>query len=187
MFYTQSNTKPGHRSFVGAAGLVNQEGKLLVLSSNSGVPTVALPAALTDIPQFILVDDGATQTSPSNLAGQNVEAQPLTPGENVRIRAYGAGTAGTKLAMADPTANAGAQAGMVTALSATPGSYVQIGVAEEDFVDGQLVLLRPGLKLITVKLADSLTALTFTTPTAAEVQALRNAVHTALQTLGLMS
>ena len=189
MFPTQSNTKLGHRPFVGAAGLVNKEGLLVVLSSNAGVPTVALPTAVTDIPCGLLVDDGATQTSASNLAGQNVEVQPLDPGENIRIRAYNAGAAGVKLVTADPTANAGAQAGMVKAVSATPGVYVQIGVAEEDFVDGQLVLVRPALQLVRVKSADSLTALTFTAlgATGAEVGALRDAVKTLIETQGLMA
>ena len=188
MFYTQSNTKAGHRPFVGAAGLVNNEGKLLVLSSNSGVPTVALPTATTDIPQFVLVDDGATQTSASNLAGQQVQAQPLSAGENVRIRAYNAGAAGVKLVMADPTANAGAQAGMVKAIGTVAGVFVQIGVAEEDFVDGQLVLVRPALQLVRVKSADSLTALTFTSvgATGAEVGALRDAVKALLETQAIM-
>jgi hypothetical protein len=151
MFPTQSNTTSGHRPFVGAVGLVNKEGMLVVLSSASTVPTVALPAAVTDIPCGVLVDDGATQSSASSLAGQQVEVQPLNPGENIRIKAYGAGVAGDILVMADPTANAGAQAGMVKKIGNVAGAFVQIGNAEEDFADGQLVLVRPALQLVIVK------------------------------------
>lgn len=152
MYYTQAGTKPGHRPFVGAAGLIGFEGRLVVLSSNSGVPTVAVPTATTQIPAFLLVDDGAPSAASGQAdpGGQVVECQPLDPNEQIRITGYGTGTAGCQLVMADPTANAGAQAGMVVKLPTVAGVYVQVGFAEEDFVAGQLVKIRPALQLVVV-------------------------------------
>ncbi|HEY1791555.1 MAG TPA: hypothetical protein VGG34_01440 [Opitutaceae bacterium] len=149
---TQSNTVIGSRQVIAAEGLYGNEGKLIVLYSNAGVPTVRMPNATTDIPTYLLIDDGLPQNAVDN-GGQYVDGLPLSPDRNERITCYGAGAAGTILVMADPTANGGAQAGMVTALPAGAGKYVQIGVAEEDFVDGQLVLLRPELKSIIVSTA----------------------------------
>lgn len=179
MFYSQTDTKIGYRAFIAAAGLLAKEGLLVVGYSNAGVPTVKLPTATTDNPQYVLVDDGLPQNPVSDPGGQSVEVMPFDPGQNVRIKAYGAGTAGTTLVMADPTANAGAQAGMVTALPAGAGKYVKIGVAEQDFVDGQLVLLRPDLGGSIVATAVALTSVQNATAAAVDLptsEALANAL-----------
>lgn len=186
MFYTQSNTKQGSRDFVAAAGLLAKEGLLVVGYSNAGVATVKLPTATTDSPQYLLVDDGLPQNPASDPGGQVVHVLPLDPERNIRIRAYGAGTAGTVLVMADPTANAGAQAGMVTALPATAGKYQKIGVAEEDFVDGQLVLLRPDLGGAIVSTAVALTSVQNATAAAVDLassEALANALKASFNAL----
>ncbi|HEY5079413.1 MAG TPA: hypothetical protein VII43_06180, partial [Opitutaceae bacterium] len=118
--------------------------------------------------------------------GQSVEVLPLSPEGNVRIKAYGGGVAGTILVMADPTANAGAQAGMVTALPAGAGKYVKIGVAEQDFVDGQLVLLRPDLGGSIVSTAVALTSAQNATAAAVDLatsEALANALKASFNQL----
>ena len=179
MFYTQSNTKQGVRDFTAAAGLANKEGLLVVGYSNSGVPTVRLPNATTDAPRYVLVDDGLPQNPSSDPGGQNVQVVPLGHESNVRIRAYGAGTAGTVVVMADPTANAGSQAGIVVAVPSAAGKYVKIGVAEEDFVDGQLVLLRPDMTTVIVSTAVALTSSQNATTAATDLttsEALANAL-----------
>ena len=186
MFYTQSNTKRGTRDFVAAAGLASKEGLLVVGYSNAGVATVRLPNATTDAPQYVLVDDGLPQNPSADPGGQFVQVLPLDPEQNIRIKAYGAGTAGTVLVMASPTANAGAQAGMVTALPAGAAKYAKIGVAEEDFVDGQLVLLRPDLGSVIVSTAVALTSAQNATTAASDLatsEALANSLQASFNAL----
>lgn len=181
MFPSQTNTQVGDRPFVAAADLTGKEGLLTKLANSGGINQLAIIAALTDIPSFVLVDGGAS--------GKPVTGRPLYAGHNVRARLYQTCVAGDDLVLADPTANAGAQAGMVRKLPATAGVYIGVGKAEETGVDGQLVLMRPHVRLIFVKSADSLTALTFTGggATGAEVAALRDAVKTILEAQGLMA
>ena len=179
MFPTQSNTQIGARTFICGSDFSSKDGYLAVLSSNSAVPTLSLPSAIGQIPQYLVVD--------GNTSGKLVTAQPLSPNENIRIVAKGTGTAGAKLVVADP--GTAADAGKVRAAPATAGVYVQIGIAEEDFVDGQLVLTRPDLQILNVVSADTLTALTFTSggATGPEVAALRTAIKTILEAQGLMA
>jgi hypothetical protein len=68
-------------------------------------------------------------------------------------------------------------------VATTSNNRVKAGVVVEIDTGGVYVDTR---RADAIPLADSLTALPFTTPTAAEVGALRNAVHAALQSAGLM-
>lgn len=182
MFTTQSNTKPGPFNVIAAVSLAGLEGRIVKLATSGGVLQATPLTALTDLALYVLVD----LLTGGGAAGSQVTVRPLAPDEQIRIVAKGTGSAGATLVNADPTASSGVDAGKLRAVPATPGIYVQGGFAEEDFVDGQLVLVRPHPAVARVQSADSLTALTFTTPTAAEVQALRNAVSAILVAQGLM-
>jgi hypothetical protein len=160
MFPSQSNTQPGDRPFIAGANLTGFEGRLVKLISNSGTPNVILPAANADITPYVLVDDA--------IQGGFATVKPLDPDKQVRITAKGTGTAGTILVQADPTLNSGADAGKVRALPTTPGVYVKVGEAEEDFVDGQLVLVRPSLGLMIAPFALTTAAPATTAPALSE-------------------
>ncbi|SRR5581483_3280721 len=140
MLKTQSNTQRGPLNFAMAADLTGLDGRLLKLTHNGdGLTQVALPAAVNDITLFVLDDAGVGK------------AIPLDPAQNTRVRAKGAGNAGDVLVLSDPAAAAGAHAGKAEAIGATAGVYFSPGIAEEKFVDGQLVLIRPFPRLVTVE------------------------------------
>lgn len=172
----QSNTQPGPIVRASAEDLSESNGYLALLNS---VGQAALPSGATDLALFVVVDGGE--------ADADTTIQPLSGAEEVRIRAKGTGNAGDVLVLADPSTVA--DKGKVRALPATAGLYFAAGVAEEAFVDGQLVLVRPMPRLINVPSADSLTDLAFTSAgaTGAEVEALRDAVLALMQAQGLVS
>lgn len=145
---TQSNTQPGPLSLATAADLTGKEGYLAELTSTGA----NLPNAVTDIAIYIIDD-----VSSSSLA----TLLPLSPDRNVRIKAKGTGSKGGILALADP--GTAADKGKVRALPETGGVYFSPGIAEEDFEDGQLVLVRPCPRVIGVSSAEpSVVALTST-------------------------
>jgi len=174
---TQSDTKAGAISVFASSDLTGLEGYLVKLVSNGGVTSAALPVSQRDIALF-LVDDGGP-------AGNviSIEAPSST---NFRVKAKGGGTTGAVLVLADPAT--AADAGKVIAVPATAGRYFSPGVAEEDFADGQLVLVRPFPRIVTVASADTLSALNFTAAAATgpEVGALRDAVKAILETHGVL-
>lgn len=129
---TQSNTQAGAIVRKANVNLTGLEGYLAKLINNAGSNEAALPTAITDRTLF-LVDDGAA-------AGENASIAPLEPGKQYRVKAKGTGVCGDPLSLA---AIAGADAGKVRKVPATAGTYHAILVAEETFVDGQLVLCRP--------------------------------------------
>jgi hypothetical protein len=133
MFASQSNTQPGDVLFVAGEDLTGKEGRLVVLSSVSGVPTVLLPTALTDKTPYLLVDGG--------LAGSGVTVRPFEPMTNHRVRAKGASLAGDVLVTADPATPA--DKGKLRKLPVASGSYIAWAIAEETIADGQLGLTRP--------------------------------------------
>jgi hypothetical protein len=130
---TQSNTVKGVLPFVAASDLRNLEGYLVKLTNNSGVPELARPAGLEDRVDYIL-EEGVN-------IGLQAVARPIESGQNVRIKALGTGVAGDLLTAADPSV--AADAGKVITLPAAAATYRVVGVAEESFVAGQLVLMRP--------------------------------------------
>lgn len=132
MFPSQSNTQPGDVVFVAGEDLTGKEGRMVVLSSNAGVPTVSLPTALTDKTPFILVDGG--------ILGANVTCRPFTSASNHRVTAKGASVAGDLLSAADP--GTAADKGKLRKVPATTGTYTAVAMAEETTADGQLGLVR---------------------------------------------
>jgi hypothetical protein len=174
---TQSDTKAGDIVVIANVDLTGKEGYLAKLISAGGVTKAALPASQRDIALFI-VDNG-------DIAGNEVAVEAPS-NTNFRVKAKGSGSAGAVLVLADPST--AADAGKVITIPATPGRYFSPGIAEEDFVEGQLVLVRPFPRQVTVASADTLTALTFTAlgATGPEVGALRDALKAILEAQGVM-
>lgn len=109
----------------------------LVLVVDGGIRT---PTADTEVATHVLVEDGAV--------GEIVSALPLTALSQVRAVAKGAGNQGDNLVLA--LVATAADRGKLRALPADPGVYLQIGRAEEDFVDGQHLKFRPLLRVVVV-------------------------------------
>lgn len=148
----QSNTKPGDINVVLGEAIAHRS-RLVVVEDEGGVLVARLPASESELALYLLNSPGA--------AGDVVSASPLTAGENMRIRLEGACDAGGVLALADPTGDTGGDAGMVQALPDEAGLYYSPGIAEEAGEDGQLVLVRPCPRMVTVA-----TAFTGATPAA---------------------
>lgn len=129
----QSNTQEGLVSIQSGEDLTGKESFLVVLGSSGGVAVANRPTAITELTPYV-VEEGAAN-------GENSILRPLDPNRNVRVKAEGTGSAGDVVVMADPAVDA--DKGMVRALPAAAATYLAVGVAEEDFVDGQLVKIRP--------------------------------------------
>lgn len=170
MFANQTNTQAGDKPFLAASDFTGLAGRAAKLSNSAGVAKLAAIAALTDIPTFLVVDDAAS--------GLPVTGRPLDHAQNVRITLKGTCNPGDVLVLADPATPA--DAGKVRALPAGAGVYVQVGLAEEIGVDGQLLLTRPDVKLVRVKSADTITG-------AADLAALKVALLAILQAQGLVT
>lgn len=129
MFPSQTNTLKGNRAFNSGETLVDKEGLLCKLVDGGSIPELKLPEAVTDICLFVIGD--------GNGEDENSDVIPLVPGEEVRIRANGAGSAGAILIL---ETIAGANIGKVrTIVGAAAGVYFSPGSAAEDFGDEQLV------------------------------------------------
>ncbi len=124
---TQSNTQGGPIIMDTADDLTGKEGRLVKLGSTG----LAEVAAITDRTPY-LVDEVLTSAKAAVI--------PLTAGKNSRVVAKGTGSKGDVLVLADPST--AADKGKLRKLPATTGNYHAVAIAEEDFVDGQLVLCR---------------------------------------------
>lgn len=159
---TQTDIHPGGpRKINAGADLTGLEGRLVKIADAGSVPEVVLPAAVTDICPFIVVREATLDT--------NCDVLSIAGEKEVRIRANGTGSAGNALVLCDPSASSGVNAGKVEALGSTEGAYYSPGIALEDFVDEQLVRIRPLPRLIHVGTAftaatPAATAATSTTP-----------------------
>jgi hypothetical protein len=129
---TQSNTVQGSRKFNSGESLVGKEGYLVALVDGGSIAELLLPTSVSQLTLF-LVDMGMG-------LDENSDAQPLVTGDERRLIAKGAGSAGDVLVLADPATPA--DKGKVRAVPATEGAYFSPGVAQEDFANGQFVLVR---------------------------------------------
>jgi hypothetical protein len=131
---SQSNTHEGDILLPVGEDLSTYADVLVALYNSSGQPSVTRPVANNDYAIFVLVY-GA---SPGN--------------REVRVVANGAGNPGDLLVLADGVttpANRG-QVRSKTTLTTGSGAYRLVGIAEEAFVTGQLVKMRPTFGSITV-------------------------------------
>ena len=132
---SQSDTRSGTFRVLAGENLTDKKGYLAVLTHDTGVPEVKLPAANADL-AFYLVDDGAADAA-------YVDVEPLEAGRNVRAVLKGTCNPGDVIVLADT--GTAADKGKVRALPAAAGTYRGLGIAEEKGVDGQAVLFRPAM------------------------------------------
>ncbi len=125
---TQSNTRSGALAMLASADLTGKEGRLVKIGS-TGLAEVAAIADRT--PYLVTEVESAT----------SAVVTPFEPSRNHRVVAEGTGSKGDVLVNADPTT--AADKGKLRALPSANGTYHVQAIAEEDFVDGQLVLCRP--------------------------------------------
>ncbi len=150
MKVSQTNTNPDTRALNSAVALTGLEGRLVKLADGGSIPEVDLPGAVTDLALLIVTEGGALD-EPSEVISLMGEG-------NRRVRLNGTVAAGVPVVLCDPTASSGVNAGKVETLPATQGAYFSPGIAEEDGVDEQLVLIRPFPRLIHVGTAFTVAA-----------------------------
>jgi len=141
---SQSNTQEGDLLIAAGADLSTYADVLVAPYNNAGLLVVNLPAANNDYAVYVLLY-GAP-------AAGNATVRPLSPNRTVRVTAKGAGNPGDLLVLADGVANAADKGKVrsVAGLTAGSGTYRLVGVAEELFVNGQLVRMRPTFGTVTV-------------------------------------
>jgi hypothetical protein len=123
----QNNTRSGILPItVATTTLVDKEGYLAKLSSTGITPITAA----SDMGLYLVIKGAAV--------GAAAEVQALSPERNVRIRLNGTCSKGDVLVLAT-----GGDAGKVAAYSNQTGVLFSPGIAEEDGVDEQYVLVRP--------------------------------------------
>ncbi len=125
IYSTQSNTLAGLLTLAAVAATCQTEGLLAKLGS-TGLTDIA---AASDLGLFLVLERG----------DDTAVVFPLTEGgENCRVRLNGVCSKGDVLVLAT-----GGDLGKATKLAAQTGKQFRVGIAEEDGVDEQLVLIRP--------------------------------------------
>ena len=171
MLNIQSNTQQGAVSFNSGEDLTGKEGYLATLVDGGSIAELLLPTAVGQLSLYV-IDEGGAEDKESTVI-------PLVTGEDRRFMAKGTGSAGAVLVHADPSTPA--DKGKVRTVPATEGVYFSPGVAEEDFLDGQLIRTRVLPRLVFVGSAFSgatpaNTATTQTSPWGFSTQAQGDAV-----------
>ena len=171
---TQTNIHPGGPKKINAGeDFTGLEGRLVKIADAGSTPEVVSPATVMDICPYVLVTEAVQDA--------NCEVISILDEKEIRVRANGTGSAGAVLVLCDPTASTGANKGKVEALGSTEGAYFSPGIALEDFVDEQLVKIRPHPRTVIVGSAFSsatpvATASTNSTPYGFATQAQADAV-----------
>jgi hypothetical protein len=129
----QGDTRTGQIPLNCGEDLTGKEGHLVKLADGGNIAEALLPTAITDITPFVCVSSGTLDT-----LGQ---FQPFTGEKNHQVRTKGTGSAGDQLVLADT--GTAADKGKLRKLPATTGTYRVLAIAEADFVDGQLLKVRP--------------------------------------------
>jgi hypothetical protein len=138
----QSNTQIGPISVIANEALTGKEGYLAVLVEDTNVLEAKLPDTVLELALFVITEGAA--------AGAYAELMPLEPGKNIRMKLKGTCNPGDVLKLYTPD---GTHDGKVAAIGSTAGIYFSPGVAEEEGVDGQLLLVRPMPRLVSVNSA----------------------------------
>jgi hypothetical protein len=141
---SQSNTHDGDLLLSAGEDLSTYADVLVAPYNSAGLLVVTRPVANNDDALYVLVY-GAPPAGKATV-------RPLSPNRTVRVTAKGAGNPGDLLVLADGVTTA-ADKGKVrskSALTGGSGTYRVVGVAEEAFVDGQLVRMRPTFGTVTV-------------------------------------
>ena len=141
---SQSNTKEGDLMIVANEDLSLLADVLVAPYNSAGQLVVTRPAANNDNAIYLLIYGATT--------GGHATVRPLDPNRSVRITAKGTGNPGDLLVLADGVTTA-ADKGKVrskASLAGGSGTYRVVAIAEEAFVDGQLVKARPTFGTVTV-------------------------------------
>jgi hypothetical protein len=141
---SQSNTQEGDLLLTAGEDLSTYADILVAPYNSSSLLVVTRPAANNDYAVYVLVY-GAP------LAGK-ATVRPLNSNRTVRVTAKGSGSPGDLLVLADGVTTA-ADKGKVRSkagLTTGAGTFRLVGIAEEAFVDGQLVRMRPTFGTVTV-------------------------------------
>ena len=141
---SQSNTKEGDLLIAANEDLSALADVLVAPYNNAGQLSVTRPVANNDYAVYVLV-----YGAPS---GGLATVRPLSPSRSVRVVAKGTGNAGALLVLADgvTTATDRGKVRSSASLTAGAGTFRLVGIAEEAFVDGQTVKVRPTFGSITV-------------------------------------
>jgi hypothetical protein len=141
---SQSNTQEGDLLLAAGEDLSTYADVLVAPYNSSGQLVVKRPVANNDDALYVLLY-GAVPAG-------NATVRPMSPNRTVRITAKGSGNPGDLLVLADGVTTAADRGKVrsVTSLTAGSGTYRLVGVAEELFIDGQLVRTRPTFGTVTV-------------------------------------
>ena len=137
---SQSNTHEGDFLVTANEDLSALADVLVVPYNNAGQLVVTRPAANNDYALYVLVYGAPV--------GGKATVRPMQPNRTVRIVAKGSGNPGDPLVLADGVTTA-ADKGKVRKPTTT-GTYRLVAIAEEAFVDGQLVKARPTFGTVTI-------------------------------------
>lgn len=128
----QSNVQQGRIVRLAGADLSDKEDYLVELYDASNTPKFQLPDDQAAYALYLLISGDSS--------GENVDAEPPTPGKNYRVKFKGTGNIGDMVCLAD--ISVADDKGKLRALPSTAGTYRVFGWLEEDAVDGQLALVR---------------------------------------------
>ena len=166
----QSDTKAQDIGLTSTSDMTGLENTLVKIVNAAGVAQFAVPAAVTDLALF-LVDSG-------DVAANLTFAEAPYTGNNARAACSGAINPGDILALD------AANWGKVITLPAAPGKYFSPGVAEEAATAGGLVKFRPFPRIVSVKTAQTSTAVSTANATdLPSSEALANALKTTVNAL----
>jgi hypothetical protein len=141
---SQSNTQEGDLLITANEDLSTYADVLVAPYSSGGLLVVTRPVANNDYAVYVLLY-GAPP-------GAQATVRPLNPNRTSRVTAKGTGNPGDLLVLADGV-TVPADAGKVRSkagLTTGSGTYRVVGIAEEAFIDGQLVRTRPTFGTVTV-------------------------------------
>ncbi|HEX4141320.1 MAG TPA: hypothetical protein VHY09_13305 [Candidatus Methylacidiphilales bacterium] len=141
---SQSNTQEGDFLITANENLSTYADVLVAPYNSGGALVTTRPAANNDSAVYVLL-----YGAPS---GGQATVRPLNPNRTVRIVAKGTGNPGDLLVLADGVTTAADRGKVrsVAGLTTGSGTYRVVGIAEEAFVDGQLVRTRPTFGTVTV-------------------------------------
>ena len=138
MYAIQSNTKRGLLVVAAGDDLTGKEGYLVKMGNNGGVASAYLPAAVTDVANYVVVEGAA--------AGANVTLLPLESGLQVRVI-----TSATTFVPGDKVVGyAASAAGLASEYTGSGAAFI-VGICEQvGDTAGQYLLIRPVLSFQTV-------------------------------------
>lgn len=131
VFPSQSNTQRGPFKVLAGENLTGMEGRVVVLTHDTGVAEVQLPGDVANETEYLLLEGAAD--------GEKATVIALDRSQPVRVRLNGTCNPGDKLCLATID---GTDDGKVETLPVAADDYYVFLRAEEAGVDEQLVLCR---------------------------------------------